>query len=248
MRFHNKVAVVFGGNSGIGLAAAKGFAREGAQVVITGRDEKTLAEAAQEIGGDVLALQSDIADLEQIDKVIAAIKAKHNRIDILSVNAGIGAFKPFETVDEAHWDTMMGINLKGHFFVTQKAVPLMPAGSAIVYTSSIGHLKGLPGNSVYAASKAGLRALAQNIGVELVDRGIRVNCFSPGPIDTPIIHRSSLTAEEVPAFKAAIEKKIPMKRFGTPEEAANAILFLASDDASFIAGIDLIADGGVINF
>ncbi len=248
MRFLDKVVVVLGGNSGIGLATAQAFAREGAKLVITGRSEKTLAEAATAIGGDVMALQSDIADLEQLDAVMAATKKAHGKIDVLVVNAGVGNFKPIEQIDEAYWDNMIGINLKGHFFAAQKGLALMSSGSAIVFISSIGHLKGMAGNSVYAASKAGVRALARNIGAEVVDRGIRVNCISPGPIDTPIMTRSNIPAEDLAGFKEMLSQQVPMKRFGTSDEVANAVLFLASSESSYITGVDLIIDGGTVSF
>ena len=248
MRFKDRVAVVLGGNSGIGLASAIEFAREGAKVVITGRNAETLAAAAKAIGPGALALQSDISDLAALDIAMARIAEVHGRIDVLFVNAGIGAFAPLEEVTEAYWDTMLGTNLKGAFFAVQKAVPLMGSGGAVVLTGSLGHVKGLPGNSVYAAAKAGLRALARNLGAELVGRGIRVNCFSPGPIDTPLFTRSGVPETELPAFRAMIEAAVPMKRFGTPREAARAVLFLASDDASFITGIDLFVDGGAASF
>ncbi|MCP5146345.1 MAG: SDR family oxidoreductase [Gammaproteobacteria bacterium] len=248
MRFENKVVVIFGGNSGIGLASAKAFAAEGAQVVITGRNPDTLASAAREIGPAAHAIQSDIAVLAQIDNVVAAVKAKFGRIDVLFVNAGVGRFMPLESVTEQDWDEIQHINLKGPFFAVQKCVPLMGHGGSIVLTSSIGHAKGLPGNSVYAASKAGLRALARNFGAELVGRGIRVNCFSPGPIETPIINRSGVPPEQIPALREMMINNIPMHRMGTAEEAARAVLFLASEDASFVTGIDLFVDGGAVSF
>lgn len=248
MRFQDKVVVVMGGNSGIGLASALGFAKEGARVAITGRNPDTLASAARQIGEGTLAVSADMADLAAMDRFIAQVKAQYGRIDVLFVNAGIGRFTPLEQVTEALWDEMQDINLKGPFFAVQKAAPLMGKGGAIVLTSSIGHVKGLPGNSVYAASKAGLRALVRNLGVELVGRGIRVNCFSPGPIDTPLLGRSGVPPQEVDALRKFITEQVPMKRFGSAEEAAAAVLFLASDDASFITGIDLFVDGGMVSF
>ncbi len=248
MRFKDRIAVVLGGNSGIGLASAIEFASEGAQVVITGRDPVTLAAAAEEIGPGTLALQSDISDLAALDVAMARIAEVHGRIDVLFVNAGIGAFVPLEDVTETYWDTMLGTNLKGPFFAVQKAVPLMSAGGSIVLTASLGHVKGIAGNSVYAAAKAGLRSLARNLGAELVGRGIRVNSLSPGPIDTPLFTRSGIPEAELPAFRATIEGSVPMRRFGAPHEAAKAVLFLASDDASYITGVDLFVDGGVASF
>lgn len=247
-RFQDKIVVVIGGNSGIGLASAVAFAREGAWVVISGRNAATLASAAEKIGPGTLALQADIADLQAMGRFFQAVQDRHGRIDVLFVNAGIGRFTPLEQVTEALWDEMQSVNLKGPFFAVQRAVALMGAGASIVLTSSIGHVKGIPGNSAYAASKAGLRALVRNLGAELVGRGIRVNCFSPGPIDTPLLYRSGVPEADVPALREFITSNVPMKRFGTPEEAARPVLFLASDEASFITGIDLFADGGMVSF
>jgi NAD(P)-dependent dehydrogenase (short-subunit alcohol dehydrogenase family) len=248
LRFQDKVVVVLGGNSGIGLASARAFAAEGARLVITGRNPESLSEAARTIGGNVLAVQSDISDLQQIAALMERIGATLGRIDVLFVNAGIGAFSALEDVSEEYWDRMVGTNLKGPFFAVQKAVPLMRAGGSIVLTSSLGHAKGIPGNSVYAAAKAGLRSLARNLGAELVGRGIRVNCFSPGPIETPLFHRSGIPEAALPAIRQTITDMVPMKRFGTPEEAADAVLFLAGDTSTFITGIDLFVDGGCVSF
>jgi NAD(P)-dependent dehydrogenase (short-subunit alcohol dehydrogenase family) len=248
LRFQDKVVVILGGNSGIGLASARAFAAEGARLVITGRNPETLEAAARGIGDDVLAVQSDISDLQQTKTLMERIRQERGRIDVLFVNAGIGAFSALEDVSEDYWDRMVGTNLKGPFFAVQQAVPLMGKGGAIVLTSSLGHAKGIPGNSVYAAAKAGLRSLARNLGAELVPRGIRVNCFSPGPIETPLFHRSGLAPEALPGIRQSIIDMVPMKRFGTPEEAADAVLFLAGDSASYITGIDLFVDGGCIRF
>lgn len=247
-RFVDRVVVVIGGNSGIGLASAKAFAAEGARVVITGRDPQTLRTAQQEIGGGTLAVQSDVKDLSAGAALIDRVRAEHGRIDVLFVNAGIGEFVPVEQVTEEKWEHIMGVNLKGPYFLIQKALPLMSAGASIVLTSSIGHCKGIGGNSVYAASKAGLRSLARNLGAELVDRGIRVNSLSPGPIDTPIITRSGIPPGQIEGMKEFMRERIPMKRFGTSEECAAAVLFLASSEASFITGVDLLVDGGVVSF
>jgi NAD(P)-dependent dehydrogenase (short-subunit alcohol dehydrogenase family) len=248
-RFLGKVAVVIGGNSGIGLASAKAFATEGARVVITGRDADTLRAAAHEIGHDAVSYRSDIADLSQIDALFTQLRESAGHIDVLFVNAGVGAFLPIEAVTEADWDRIQDINLKGVFFTVQKALPLMSKGASIVLTGSIGALKGLPTGSVYAASKAGLRALGRSLAAEFVGRGIRVNVVSPGPVDTPIIHRTGgLPAEAVPAMREQMIANTPMKRMGAPEEVAAAVLFLASDAAGFVTGIDFLVDGGVASF
>jgi NAD(P)-dependent dehydrogenase (short-subunit alcohol dehydrogenase family) len=248
-RFLGKVAVVIGGNSGIGLASAKAFASEGARVVITGRDADTLGAAAREIGHDAVSYRSDIADLSQIDTLFAQLRESPGHIDVLFVNAGVGAFLPIEAVTEADWDRIQDINLKGVFFTVQKALPLMSKGASIVLTGSIGALKGLPTGSVYAASKAGLRALGRSLAAEFVGRGIRVNVVSPGPVDTPIIHRTGgLPPEAVPAMREQMIANTPMKRMGAPEEVAAAVLFLASDAAGFVTGVDFLVDGGVASF
>jgi len=247
-RFTNKSVVIIGGNSGIGLASAKAFAREGARVLITGRDPQTLRSAQEEIGHDALAMRSDVKDLTAHGPLMERVRADLGRIDVLFVNAGIGGFIPFEQVTEEFWDQVTNVNTKGPYFLVQKALALMGAGASIVLTSSIGHCKGIPGNSVYAAAKAGMRSLARNLGVELVGRGIRVNCVSPGPIDTPIFNRSGVPPEELAGMREAIRMQIPMKRFGESEECAGAVLFLASSEASFITGVDLLVDGGIVSF
>ena len=248
-RFLGKVAVVIGGNSGIGLASAKAFAGEGARVVITGRDSDTLRAAAGEIGHGAVSFRSDIADLQQIETLFTQLRADPGRIDVLFVNAGIGAFLPIEAVTEADWDRIQDINLKGVFFTVQKALPLLPKGASIVLTGSIGALKGLPTGSVYAASKAGLRALGRSLAAEFVGRGIRVNVVSPGPVETPIIYRTGgLPPEAVPAMREQMIANTPMKRMGAPEEVAAAVLFLASDAAGFVTGIGFLVDGGVASF
>ena len=248
-RFEGKVAVVMGGNSGIGLASAKAFALEGARVILTGRDPDTLRSAAQEVGHGAVARRSDISNLADIESLFAQVRADHGRVDVLFVNAGIGAFLPIEAVTEADWDRVQNTNLKGVFFSVQKALPLMSKGASIVLTGSIGALKGIPTGSVYSASKAGLRALGRSFAAELVGRGIRVNVVSPGPTQTPIINRTSgLPPEAIPALREQMIANTPMKRMGTPEEVAEAVLFLASDAAAFVTGIDFLVDGGAASF
>lgn len=248
-RFEGKVAVIIGGNSGIGLASAKAFALEGARVVISGRDPPTLRSAEQEIGRGALARRSDISNLKDIEILFAEVGERHGRIDVLFVNAGVGAFLPIEAVTEADWDRIQDTNLKGVFFSVQKALPLMSKGAAIVLTGSIGALKGIPTGSVYAASKAGLRALGRSFAAELVGRGIRVNVVSPGPIETPIIRRTGgLPPEAIPALREQMIANTPMKRMGAPEEVAEAVLFLASDASGFVTGIDFLVDGGAASF
>ena len=270
-RFQDKVAVVIGGNSGIGLATAQAFAAEGARVYITGRDVSTLESAAAQIAAAATAgataitttavaatttatpaataIRCDIADIGQTAELFERIRREAGRVDALVVNAGVGAFLPIEQVTEAEWDRIHDINLKGVFFTVQKALPLLHAGSAVVLTGSIGALKGMPTNSVYAASKAGLRALGRNFAAELVGRGIRVNVVSPGVVETPIIYRTGgLPAAAIPALKKQMIANTPMKRMGQPQEVAAAVLFLCGPESSFVTGTDLLVDGGAASF
>ena len=248
-RFSARNVVIIGGNSGIGLSAARAFAQEGAHVVITGRAEVTLRSAAEQIGHGAIAIRSDIGDLTQIRQLFTQLAAQLGHIDVLFVNAGIGAFQPIGKVTEQDWDNIHGINLKGVFFTVQQALPLLRKGSSIVLTGSIGALKGIPTGSVYAASKAGLRALGRCFAAELVGKGIRVNVVSPGPTDTPIIGRTAgLPPQAIPAIREQMIRNTPMHRMGTPEEVAAAVLFLASNESAFVTGIDFLVDGGAASF
>jgi NAD(P)-dependent dehydrogenase (short-subunit alcohol dehydrogenase family) len=247
IRFANKVVLIIGGNSGIGRAAALGYAEEGAQVLITGRDPKTLTEVEREIGPGALAIRSDVADLASLDQVMQQVRHRHGRIDVLFVNAGIGTFAPIPEVTPELWDEVHNVNLRGCFFAAQKALPLMGHGGSIVFTGSIGSKLAAPGNAVYAAAKAGLRAVTRIFAVELVGKGIRVNMVSPGPTETPLINRNvGMDANAVDALRQMMIANTPMRRMGEPQEIARAVLFLSSDEASFITGVDLFVDGGVI--
>ncbi len=246
-RFEGKVAVVTGGNSGIGLGAAKAFAAEGARVAITGRDEKTLQAAAKEIGAGTLAIRADAAQLSDLDRAFAEIKKTFGKIDALFVNAGIGKFVPFEQVTEEHFDETFRINVKGLFFTIQKAVPLMPKGSAVVLNASINGHMGMVSSSVYGASKAAVINLAKTLSSDLLEKQIRVNVVSPGPITTPILDRMGLPAEQVKQTKDWITSQVPLKRFGTPAEVASAVLFLSSPESSFVLGTEIIVDGGMVS-
>ena len=247
-RFSEKAVLVTGGNSGIGLASAQAFAAEGAHVVLTGRDTATLRGAAESVRG-ALAVRSDMSVLGEIDELMREVRAKLRRLDVLFVNAGIGAFLPIEKVTEEDWDRLMAVNLKGVFFTVQKALPLMTRGAAIVLNSSIGGRRGMPTGSVYAASKAGVSALGRNFAAELAGRGIRVNVVSPGPVETPIMSRTvGLTAAMLPALRKQMVQNTPMQRIGSPAEVARAVLFLASEEASFITGIDMLVSGGAAAF
>ena len=245
MRFKDKVVLVVGGNSGIGLSAARDFANEGAKVVITGRNPETLAQAAREIGAT--AIRCDVAELSTLDACMAEVKSAHGRIDVLFVNAGIGTFAPVRDVTPEVWDEVNDVNLKGCFFAVQKALPLMGRGGSVVITGSIGAVLAIPGNAIYAASKAGLAAVMKILAAELTPEGIRVNMVSPGPTETPLINRNiNMPEEAVAALRKEMISNIPMHRMGEPEEIARAVLFLASDEASFITGVDLYVDGGSV--
>ena len=244
-KLEGKVAVITGGNSGIGLATAIEFKEQGAQVVITGRDQLTLDEAKREIGGNVLALRSDTSSLPEIDKLFATVKERFGKIDVLFINAGIGKFSPVEAVTEDLFDSIMDINFKGSYFTIQKALPLLNDNASIILNASINAYLGMPNSSVYAASKAALITLARTLSAELVSRGIRVNVVSPGPISTPILGRMGLPPEALDELLKSVQTRVPMGRFGRPEEIAKTVLFLASSDSSFLLGTEIVADGGM---
>jgi len=246
MRFQDKVVVVLGGNSGIGLAAARAFAAEGAKVRITGRHRETLDAAQAELKG-CKSYRADIADLAVMDEVYRKIGEADGRIDVLYINAGIGGFAPLRGITEDAWDQVHAVNLKGCVFALQKAVPLMGPGGSVVVTGSIGAHGALEGNGTYAAAKAGLYMAMKVFAKELVPEGIRINVVSPGPIDTPLLHRNpGMSNEDVARLKEMMIANIPMHRMGEAEEVAKAVLFLASDDAAFITGANLFVDGGLI--
>jgi NAD(P)-dependent dehydrogenase (short-subunit alcohol dehydrogenase family) len=243
-RFNERVAVVTGGNSGIGLGVAKAYAREGASVVITGRDQKTLQAAAEEIGPGTLAIKSDATKISDIENAMDRIREQFGRIDALFVNAGVAKLIPIGEVTEAIFDETFNVNVKGVFFTVQKALPLMGSGSAIVLNASINGHKAMANTAVYGASKAAVISLVKNLSIELVERGIRVNSISPGPIESALLARE-LSAEELQQTKEWIVSQVPMKRFGQPEEIAAAVLYLTSPESGFVIGADLIIDGGM---
>jgi NAD(P)-dependent dehydrogenase (short-subunit alcohol dehydrogenase family) len=244
-RLQGKIAVITGGNSGIGLATAQRFVAEGAAVVITGRREKELHEAAAAIGGNVTAVPGDVTRLDNLDRLYAAVKEKHGRIDVLFANAGWGELGPIEAATEAHFDRTFDLNAKGTFFTVQKALPLMSDGGSIILTSSVANVRGDPAFSAYAAAKAAVRTFARGWTTELKGRGIRVNSMSPGPIETPALEKVGLSAEQVEQVAAQFASQVPLGRRGRPEEVAAAVLFLASDESSYITGVDLAVDGGM---
>ncbi|HEX2539929.1 MAG TPA: glucose 1-dehydrogenase [Caldimonas sp.] len=249
-RFRGKVALVTGGNSGMGLAVAAKLVAEGAHVVLSGRNAATVERAARELGDAALGVVADVGSVAEIDRLIERTRDfGGGRLDVVFANAGSATFGPVASTTEAQWDELMSVNLKGVYFTVQKALPLMGEGGAIVLNASVAAAKGNPAGSLYGASKAGVRSLGRTLAAELVGRGIRVNVVSPGPIETPLFGRTGgMTAEAVQAMKGAWAERNPMRRFGTPEEVAAAVLFLASDEASFITGVDLLVDGGLGSF
>lgn len=244
-KHEGKIAVITGGNSGIGLATAQRLVNEGAYVFITGRRQPELDAAVKRIGKNVTAVQGDVANLADLDRLYATVKQQKGRVDILFANAGLGEFAPLGSITEAHFDKTFNANVKGLLFTVQKALPLMIEGGSIILNASIVSIKGTPALSVYSATKAAVRSFARTWTLDLKDRKIRVNVVSPGPIDTPGLNGLGSNAEQTAQFKAAMISAVPMGRMGSSDEIAKAVSFLASDDASFIAGIELFVDGGM---
>ena len=241
-----KVAVITGGSSGLGLATAKRFIAEGAHVFITGRREGELNAAVNELGENATGVQGDIAKLADIAKLFAVVREKKGRFDILFANAGVGEFAPLGQITEEHFDKQFDVNVKGTLFTVQSALPLLNDGGAIVLNASIVGTKGNPAFSVYSATKAAVRSFARTWSVDLKDRKIRVNAISPGIVPTPGYNTSlGMSSQQVDQFVEGSLSAIPMGRAGTPDEIAKAVLFLASDDSSYITGIELFVDGGL---
>ena len=246
LRFKDKVAVVTGGNSGIGLATAKAFAREGAHVAITGRSEATLQSAQEELGPGALALKADMSRVPDIAAAMERIKETFSRIDALFINHGVARPADFASVTEENFDETVDTNVKGAFFTIQKALPLLSRDSAIVLNASINAHRATSAGAVYALSKAAVVNLGKSLASDLAPRGIRVNVISPGPVATPIFDRMGFPAEQVRQLKQHITGLVPLKRFAEPDELAAAVLFLASPESSFVVGSELIVDGGMM--
>jgi NAD(P)-dependent dehydrogenase (short-subunit alcohol dehydrogenase family) len=243
-RLEGRLALITGGNSGIGLATAKEFVNEGAYVFITGRRDLELAAAVKEIGRNVTGVQGDVSNLGDLDRLFAQIWREKGKLDVVFANAGIAKFAMFGTISEELYDSIFNINVKGLLFTVQKALPLLPDGASIILNASIVTSKGLPTNSVYSATKAAIRSFARTWTTDLRDRRIRVNAVSPGSIDTPGLSQLLASSETGVQRLKMISNAVPLGRLGTPNEIAKAVVFLASDDSSYITGTELFVDGG----
>jgi NAD(P)-dependent dehydrogenase (short-subunit alcohol dehydrogenase family) len=243
-KLDGKIALVTGGSSGIGLATAKRFVNEGAYVFITGRREPELASAIKEIGRNVTAVRGDVSKLDDLDRLFAQIEREKGRLDVVFANAGVAMYAPFGTITEEFYESIFNVNVKGLLFTVQKALRLLPDGASIILNASIVASKGLPANSVYSATKAAVRSFARTWATDLKGRHIRVNAVSPGATDTPGLTDLLASSETGQQRKQAISNTVPLGRFGTPDEIARAVVFLASDDSSYITGTELFVDGG----
>lgn len=244
-RFEGKTVLVTGGTSGIGLATALAFANEGARLVITGRDQSTLDQAKAQLSSDSIAIRNDAGQIADADALAEILKQRSVMLDAVFINAGMAKFAAFEAVDERLWDDIFNTNVKGPYFLIKALTTLLNQGTAIVLNGSINAHIGMPNSSVYAASKAALISLAKTLSSELLNRGVRVNVVSPGPIQTPLYGRLGIPAEQLSEVAASIQAQIPLKRFGTAEEIASAVLYLSSVESAFIVGAELVVDGGM---
>ena len=244
-KLEGKIAVITGGSSGIGLATAKRFVYEGANVFIFGRRQNEIDAGVSEIGKNVIGIQGDVSNITDLDRLFDVVKDQKGHLDILFANAGIAQFAPLGEISEEHFDKIFRINVKGLLFTVQKALPILEDGGSIILNASIGSSKGVGGTSVYSATKAAVRSFARTWTVDLRDRKIRVNAISPGPIDTPIFSSITQNEEQSELFKKNIVNAVPMKRMGSPDEIAKVVSFLASDDSSYVTGIELFVDGGL---
>ncbi|MDX2175448.1 MAG: SDR family oxidoreductase [Candidatus Sumerlaeia bacterium] len=244
-RFQGKIAVVTGGNSGIGFGTAEAFIGEGAQVVVVGRNAQRVAEAAAQLGPNATGIRADISRPDDISALFADVKARFGRVDALFANAGVAQFATIGATTPEFFDNQFNTNVRGLYFTIRDAVPLMPRGSAIVVNASVAAQLGFPHTSVYSATKAAVRSLARTLSAELLPLGIRVNSVSPGPIETPIFGKLDMPAEAKAGLGDTLVAGVPQKRMGTVAEVAAAVLFLASADASYTIGADLVVDGGM---
>jgi NAD(P)-dependent dehydrogenase (short-subunit alcohol dehydrogenase family) len=243
-KLEGRIALITGGNSGIGLATAKQFVNEGAYVFITGRREPELTAAVKEIGKNVTGVQGDVSNLNDLDRLFAQIKREKGRLDIVFANAGVAKYAPFGTITEEHYDSIFNINVKGLLFAVQKALPLLPDGASIILNASIVASKGFSSNSVYSATKAAVRSFARTWTTDLKDRRIRVNAVSPGPIETPGLKDLAASTGAGEERLKMLANNVPLGRLGRPDEIAKAVVFLASDDSSYVTGTELFVDGG----
>ena len=243
-KLEGKIALITGGNSGIGLATATQFVNEGAYVFITGRRDPELAAAVKEIGSHVTGVQGDVSNLGDLDRLFARIKREKGKLDVVFANAGVATSAPFGEITEEHYDSIFNINVKGLLFTVQKALPLVPDGASIILNASIVASKGLPENSVYSATKAAVRSFARTWTTDLKDRRIRVNAVSPGFIETPGLNNLMASIGAGEQRLQMLSNTVPLGRLGTPNEIAKAVVFLASDDSSYITGTELFVDGG----
>jgi NAD(P)-dependent dehydrogenase (short-subunit alcohol dehydrogenase family) len=244
-KLEGRVALITGGNSGIGLATAKHFVNEGAYVFITGRRESELTTAVKEIGRNATDVQGDVSNLSDLDRLFAQIKKDKGKIDIVFANAGVAKYAPLGTITEEFYDSIFDINVKGVLFTVQKALPLLRDGASVILNASIVASKGFSSNSVYSATKAAVRSFARTWTTDLKDRRIRVNAVSPGSTDTPGLTELLASSETGQERKKMISKSVPLGRFGTADEIAKAVVFLASDESSYVTGTELFVDGGV---
>ena len=245
-KLQNKIALITGGNSGIGFATAKEFIQQGAKVIITGRNAAALEEAKQSLGENAFTLLSDASNMEDVFKLQQQVKTIFPALDILFINAGVAKLAPFETMTEAQYDETFNINVKSAYFTIQQLLPLFNDGGSIILNTSINSHIGMANTTLYAASKGALITLARTLSTELLSRKIRVNAISPGPVRTPLYDKFGFEKEQAEAVQASIVGQVPMGRFGTPEEIARIATFFASEDSSFVIGAELIADGGMI--
>ena len=242
----NKIAVVTGGNSGIGFATAQDLIAQGAKVIITGRRDEAVAEAAEKLGNETIGIVADQAQLADTNTLVEKVKAQYGTVDILFINAGVASFAPLEFLAEEEYDRIMDINLKGAVFTLQKFLPLLKHGSSVTFLSSVNAYTGMANTMAYAASKAGLNSVMRTAAAELAPKGIRVNAVCPGPIKTPIFGKTGLPQEALDGFAASLSEGIALKRFGEDHEVAKLVSFLSSENASFITGAEYTIDGGLM--